>query len=271
MFNYLVDLGKIENNFDHDTKDKPSGSQGSHFDIAFPGKDPMDVALGVFDSVDRGESVTYRNPYTAKRSKAAVIYSKPENHLAVSTILVDDQVYTAYPVNNKFKTFSDCSVLKVTEWANELEAWIHVQLLGNKTLCFFPLDYYKKRSNYITTKPIKLELSAFAYDLKKHDEPWSPNESEAKNIQKMDRFTALLNMQAADQNAFDDDYFFDGEIKKVMTGGKDDKICEVEFSAYHSTKTFRLNIFVRKQLIKEELKEGDHISGKLWLQGRIAS
>ena len=196
--------------------EKPAGGHGSHFDISVG---DMELVKGLVmyaaNEPDTKENLETETPSFGK-STLFVGIKETNKYLSIFSQIVNKQLYTAYPKNLNTLKYP-ITVKKVTEWENVLEAWIEVQIFESN-LNFFALDYYKNKMRYKIDGRLNINLSAFAYRIKKAEER-KLKTKEGKEVTTKS-MCAILPYSIQNKNAFQDDYWFQGQVIDIISFGK---------------------------------------------------
>jgi len=246
-------------------KKKPSGSHGSHFSACFPeeGLAQMMVKLSV-NKPDKSEELLVNLP-DFKNAKLIVDSKIIDESLLVKVLIVNGTIYTAYPINRNFVKLKDCKNPKVNEWQNELEGWVNIHA-GPATLEFFAVDYYKNKDRYKNSKQLDISFSGIAYSISKS----KGEEFDSKYGKiKTDKMCCLIPVDFKEENAFPDDYFFRGEVLDIKTDKVDGNSFFVKVINAEKELVFSIWIRCSSDGIKDKIKKGDYVSGRLWLQGTL--
>jgi len=251
-------------NFWKKKEKKPTGGQGNHFAACFPEEGlTQKIVTTSINKPDNSEEFHVNVP-DFKNAKLNVYSKLIDKSLIVNVLLINKNLYTAYPINKKFSKIKKCQNPRVTEWQNEMEAWVEVDVEPT-VLKFFPTDYYKNKDKYENSKGLDIVFSGIAYHISKQREEDIVTK---KGTFKTGKTCVLLKADYTVDSSFPDDYFFGGEILDIKTG-KDYKLFLVKIINLEKDK--ELSIWVRcvSSNIKDNLKKGDYVSGMFWLQGKI--
>lgn len=240
----------------------PSGSHGSHFEAALGDMKLVEgLAMMAASEPDRKEDLKVETPAFGK-TPAHVGIKGINASLEVLSLVVNDQFYTAYPVNTNTTKY-EVIVKGVVQWKNALEGWITAKV-GDATLNFFALDYYKNKAKYSSGSKLKVKLGAFAYSVTKGSEGTVGKKQKFS----VDRMCAILPASMKSESAYPDDYMFQGQVMDVIEFGPN-RVFKTKVAIF-SKFSLEIWIYSLAAVVKGDFKKGDYISGVMWLQGSIA-
>ncbi|MBI4015530.1 MAG: hypothetical protein HY362_02340 [Candidatus Aenigmarchaeota archaeon] len=243
----------------------PSGGHGSHFKISMGNTDFIaDIVLDTFKTPSAFGIINIK--IHSKEYYCYIVKKFITKLLSITSIAVDHNITTAYPVNMKIANYK-AKIKHITEWKNSIEAWITVQI-SEVGLTFFALDYYKNL--YRTGKYCNIAISAFAYLLR----PATNNVIAARGGKRYSTnvMCALLPYSILNKNAFPDEYWFRGQIIDIIEDDKiklfkpKNKLFKIKV-AIVSGNPLEIWVYALKDAIDGEFNIGDYISGIIWIQG----
>ncbi|WP_440947350.1 hypothetical protein ACSAZL_03485 [Methanosarcina sp. T3] len=241
---------------EEEIKPKKAGGHGEHWLTALESDD--EIPSSVIESIENPE---FLEPLNQNSNKINAYFSQGEM-LKICTITVNNQLWTAYPFAAA-GIAHEIKIDSIEEWINEREAQIRCSL-GDASLAFFDIMYFKNKCIYEQGKKYNFLLSALAYSLTKA-EPKTLKDREGREFSTKG-VAAFSPFEKGDI----DDFVFQAPVKEVL---------ESEFgnrTIYRiKTPLFRLNdedidifIFALASATKGYVPSvGDDIEGILWLQG----
>lgn len=240
----------------------PSGSHGSHFEAVLGNLNLVKgLVMMAASEPDRKEDLKVETPAFGK-TPAHIGIKAVNAALEVLSLVVNGQFYTGYPININTTKY-EAEVKGVAQWKNALEGWVTAKI-GDATLNFFAIDYYKNKAKYAPSSKLKVKLGAFAYSVTKGNEG-TIGKKEKFSIDKM---CAILPASLKRESAYPDDYLFQGQVMDVIEFGQN-KVYKTKVAVF-SKSSLEIWIYSLATAVKGDFEKGDYISGIMWLQGSIA-
>ncbi|MFC2174759.1 hypothetical protein ACFLQ2_02705 [archaeon] len=252
-------------------KPRKEGGQGNHWFVFFGGD--KDKLLNMVDDTIKNASSTEKQKVDVLGKDHDLDVYDSSGKIFTRMLVVDKTVYSGFPVGPTTLSLNG-TIQGVDEWMNEVEGEVVVNvgsMDGSTALTFFDVEYYKKKQFYNVGDEVTVSLCGLAYYVEKAKE----KKFKAKGMGEVSTKTmaCLVPASFTSANANSDDYFFQGQVKK-MTSFKcyDQQMFELTVGVLRLDGSYEneadLVIYTPKCMCKK-FKKGDYVSGNLWLQGTV--
>lgn len=240
---------------------------GSHWSAVL-GEEPekeSQAILGTIDqAVQNSQSATVFELKKGRKTQEIVLIETEFNAITVSVILVENELWSAYPKLNSslFPSQHKAEIPTVLEWDNHIEAQIVAELFRPEVkLEFFATDYLKNKDKYVDAKSLHLNLSGIAYAIGIGGA--ESFEGSRSGIKFAPNFTGLF------PSEYRSEYDFIGEIKEVQTAKFLEKDALVLYTKVCGTEEeeFTLPLGVLKSSVERTPQKGEFVQSAFWLAG----